>query len=109
MRVYLNIPHGIAACGGKRVYGYADGYEPTHIHWEHYVGNREGLLEAPFTPEYISKVMGKEFPLEIRFTLAELKHIDYRALQKIATYFEIESLAPKYNLIFRLHSKLKDM
>lgn len=109
MLVYLAIPKGIAMCSGKRVHGYAEYFEPTYLRWDEYKGNAEALVEAPFTPEYLSKRFEKKFPLELRFTLSELKHLDYSILQVIATFLNIKGKVPKVNLITLIRNELRDI
>jgi hypothetical protein len=64
---------------------------------------------AAFTPEYIEKKMGKPFPLKLSFTIDTLKYLDYRTLQKMATYFGVEGLLTHTRLIYALRRATRDL
>lgn len=108
MRVYLAIPQGIAMCGGKRIHGYAEKYDPVTLLWKDYRGNKDAFVEVPFTPEYLSQKFERPCNLGFRFTLSELRHLDYNLLKKIASFLEINGKLPKENMLKQIHNQLRD-
>ena len=95
---------------GKRVHGYKTGMPPTHFTHKEYIVNKETLVQAPFTPEYLEKKTGNgPFPYRAYFTLDLIRNLKYRTLQKIATYMGVDALMPRTNLIYSVRNSLKDL
>lgn len=110
MLVYYNIPKGYSSLGHKHIEGYATGKPPTHVSHKEFMGAKQILIQAPFTPEYIeSKYNKPNFPYRAYFTLDMIRDIQYRDLQKIATYLDIDALLPYTNLIYCVRNALKDL
>lgn len=82
---------------------------PLHITYDEYLENKGTLEMAAFTPEYIENKMGKPFPLKLSFTIDTLKHLPYRTLQKMATFFGVNGLMPHTRLIYALRAATRDL
>lgn len=109
MLVYYYLPYGYAGLNGKHIYGHMTGYPPRRISWREWKAHKEVLIQAPFTPSYLEKVTGKKCPVSLSFTIDTLKELDYRKLQKLATYFEISGLLPHTKLIYALRRAVRDL
>ncbi len=109
MLVYYYLPLGYAGLNGRHIHGCLLGHPPTHISYKEYLENKSILEMAAFTPSYIEKVIGKPFPLRLSFTIDTLKYLDYRTLQKLATYFGVSGLLPETRLIYALRKATRDL
>ena len=109
MLVYYYLPLGYGNLNGKHIYGYQLGRPPLRVSYLEYLQNKEILEMAPYTPSYIENVTEKPFPLAISFTIDTLKYLDYRQLQKLATYFGTEALLPHTRLIYAVRKATRDL
>jgi len=111
MLAYYSIPNGYGKIGNKQVCGaLTRNSHPTHFSHKEFVANRKSLIQAPFTPEYIEEKTGKpDFPYRAYFTLDLLRKLDYRVLQKIATYMGVNALLPRTKLIYSVRHSLQDL
>ncbi len=110
MLVYYYLPKSFARIGNKHIHGIGLNMPPTHVTHKEYIAHRNVLVQAPFTPEYFEKVTGKpNFPYRAYITLETVKDIDYRKLQKIATYLEIEALKDEFALTRAVQAAIWDL
>lgn len=109
MLVYYYLPHGYSGINGRPLYGRLLGRPPTRISYEEYLTHKDVVEMAPYTPSYIEMAVGKPFPLSLSFTIDTLKHLDYRTLQKLATYFGANGLLPHTRLIYALRAATRDL
>ncbi len=109
MLVYYYLPLGYGGFNGRHIHGYATGHAPTRISYEEWLGNKHLFTLAAYTPSYIEIATGKPFPLNISFTIDTLKLLDYRTLQKLATYFGVNGLLKETKLIYALRKATRDL
>lgn len=109
MLVYYYLPYGYSGVNGRPLYGRALGRPPTRISYDEYLAQKDVYEMAPFTPSYLEMATGKPFPLSIMFTIDTLKYLDYRTLQKLATYFGVSGLLPHTRLIYALRAATRDL
>jgi len=110
MLVYYYLPMCYAKLGHRQIHGIGLGMDPIRVTHKEYLANKEILVQAPFTPEYFEKVTGKpDFPYRAYITLETVKDIQYRKLQQIATYFEVDALLPDYALQHSVRVAIKDL
>lgn len=111
MLVYYYLPKGYAYLNGKQIHGSEVGKPPIRINWKEYDLNKEILIQAPFTPDYIENATNKTgFPYRAYFTLDMIRNIPYRKLQQIATYFDVENAKlENIRLIYSVRNRMKDL
>lgn len=110
MLCFHSHPGAYAKVNGKAVHGYQTGQPPTHFTHKEWCSNKETLIQAPFTPEYIEKKTGNgPFPYRAYFTLDMIRNLPYRTLQNIASYLGVSALLPRTRLIYSVRNALKDL
>lgn len=108
MLVHYYLPKGQTIIDGQNVYGIEYNFPPTKISYESYLAYKQGLILGIYTSEYLERIFGP-FDLKIRFTYKSVRYLDFRTLQKLATYLGLESKADNFSIIKRIQWKLKDI
>lgn len=86
MLVYHKEPMGYIQLGLQRVYGkhYCKGrFGPTDLDYNIWQNNKDILIEAEYTKEWLENKYKKEFP-PIEFKISTLKNLDDRTLKQLA-------------------------
>lgn len=110
MLCYFYKENGFGNIAGKHVYGSMLGKPPTFYLYNEFLSNKDYLVEAPYSKKYIEqKTNKKNFPYNAYFKLSYIKNIDYRTLQKIASFLETNALLPRVRLIYSVRNALKDL
>jgi hypothetical protein len=110
MLVYYYLPKGYAALNGKQIHGNQLGFPPVEISWEEFFANKDILVEAPFSKDYIENRFGKpNFPYNGYITLSTVRCLPYKTLQKIASYFNVPALMDNTKLIYSVRGALKNL
>lgn len=92
MLVYLKEKRGCTQIEGFRIYGkyYSFGsFGSTDVPIEIYKKNKNILLDAPYTKEWLDKKFKSNFPI-VNFTIQDIKHMSNKNLVIIAKAMDIK-------------------
>lgn len=92
MLVYLKEPMGYTVLDGFRVYGrnYAFGtIGPVNLPYDVYGKNKDILVEAKYTKDWLERKYGKQFP-DISFTSKDLDTLDFNIMSEVANLIGIK-------------------
>jgi hypothetical protein len=74
--VFFSSPYGYTVFNEQKIWGFLDKQEPVQIPYLHYKKNKTSFVEAPYTSERLSRLLGWEVFPGVLFRLSEIEAMD---------------------------------